>query len=73
MKRLKKNTTSSVFLKRNYSLYKYSLESELLTNLLVKYYNIIIIKRFYPSRWLETLDVMLEKEKGPVLERLQII
>ena len=73
VKRAKKNSTSSIFSKRNYALYKCSLESKLLTNLLVKYYNIIIIKGFYPSRWLETLDVILEKEKEPVLRRLWMI
>ena len=73
VKRAKKNSTLSVFSKRNYSLYKCSLESELLTSLLVKYYNIIIIKGFYSNQWLKILDVMLKKGKGLVLRKLYTI
>ena len=41
--------------------------------MLVKYYNIIIVKGFYPSQWIKILDVMLEKGKGLVLGNLKTI
>jgi len=69
----KKQSLSSVFSKKNYSLYKYSIQSELITELLVKYYNAIIIKEFYSLRWLKTLNIILEKGKGPVLGKLRMI
>ena len=36
----------------------------------MKYYNVIVMKGFYPSRWLKILDIILEKGKRPVLGKL---
>ena len=54
-------------------MHKCRLCSEKLTKLLVVYYNIIINKGFYLSRWLQVLDVMLKKGKGLVLDKLRTI
>ena len=54
-------------------MYKYSLESENIISILLQFYNIIILKEFYLHRWLKVLDVMLDKEKGPILGKLRII
>ena len=51
-------------------MYKYSIESEILTKILIKYYNVIIQKEFYSTRWLKVLDVMLDKGKGPIIGKL---
>ena len=73
VRKLKKQSSSSIFSKRNYSLYKCSIASDLFTNLLVKYYNIIFIKQFYLSHWIKILDIILEKGKGSVLGQLRTI
>ena len=44
-----------------------------MTTLLVQYYNLIIQKQYYPTRWLKTLDVTIEKGKGLVIRKLRII
>ena len=61
VRKAKKQSSSFIFSKHNYSLYKYTINSNLVIALLVKYYNIIIIKEFYPSQQLKILDIILEK------------
>jgi len=73
VKRSKKRSTLSIYSKQNYILYKYTLSSIRLTTLLVQYYNLIIQKQYYPTRWLKTLDVTIEKGKGLVIRKLRII
>ena len=73
MESLKKRSASSIFSSRLYSICKYSLHSEKTANLLVKFCNIIINKCYYPEQWLNILDIMIEKEKGPTLGKLQTI
>ena len=73
VKKSKKRSVSSFFSKRNYAMHKIALINERITNLLVKYYNIIITVQFSPERWLKTLVVMIEKGKGPVLGKLRTI
>jgi len=50
---------------------KCALISTRMTIILITYYNLIIDRQFYLSRWLKTLDVILEKEKGPVVDKLR--
>ena len=54
-------------------MYKMTLTNERMTNLLIKFYNMIIAVQFFPNRWLKTLVVMIEKGKGPVLGKLRTI
>ena len=42
VKKVKRKSTSSIFTKRNYSLYKCAIGSERLTSILIKFYNAII-------------------------------
>ena len=44
-----------------------------MTILLVQYYNLIVQKQYYPTRWLKTLDITIEKGKGPVIRKLRTI
>ena len=59
-----------MFSKRTYATYKCAINSIRMNMILIKYYNTIIKQRFYPKRYLKVLDVMLDKEKGPVLGKL---
>jgi len=73
VKKASKRSASSFFSKRNYAMYKMTLTNERMTNLLIKFYNMIIAVQFFPNRWLKTLVVMIEKGKGPVLGKLRTI
>jgi len=73
VKRSKRMSTSLIFSKINYSIYKCTLLSNQITDILVEYYNIIIQSRFIPNRWLKVLDIILNKGKGSVLEKLRTI
>ena len=59
------------FSKRNHSLCKCALESEKMTNTLVRFYNTIVRKGDYLKTWTKLLAVTLEKEKGPILGKLR--
>ena len=72
VKRSKRMSMSSIFSKRNL-IYKCTFLSNQITDILMKYYNIIIQKRFILSRWLKVLDDMLDKGKGLVLGKLRTI
>ena len=69
----KKNSASSIFSKQTYSIYKCALGSKRMTDILVEFYNIILDKGYYPERWANIVDVMLEKGKGPQLDKLRTI
>ena len=73
LRKSSRKSTSSIFSKRNYSMYKCTIESSRITTMLVDYYNIIIKNNFHPTRWLDILDLILEKGKGPLLGKLRII
>ena len=60
MKRAEKRSASSIFLKRTYVLCKCTLASKRMMRLLVKFYNILIIKQYFPLRQMKLLDVILE-------------
>ena len=71
--RAKKHSASSLFSRRTYSVYKYALESDRMTGILVTILNIFLKRQYYPRRWLKLVDVTLEKGKGPVLGKLRSI
>ena len=73
VKKAKRLSTSLIFSKRNYVMCKLLLHSKRMTKILVQYYNVIMQRNFYPSRWLDVLDVMLDKGKGPIVRRLRTI
>ena len=62
---------SSVFSQRTCSVHECALESEIMTGTLVTFYNLVMRSGRYLKRWLKILDVMLEKGKGPLLEKLR--
>ena len=73
VKSAKKQSVSSIFSSRTYSIYKCTLSSDRMTNILVNFYNIIIKACYYPTRWLDIIDIMIEKGKDPMLRKLQTI
>ena len=54
-------------------MHKCALESDQITSILLRFYNIIIQKEYYLKRWLKVLDVMLKKDKGSVIKKLCVI
>lgn len=66
-------STSLIFSKQTYGVYKMTLSSDKVTNLLIRYYNCIMKAGYYPDRWRRILDVIVEKGKGPILGKLRII
>ena len=73
VRKAKKCSTSSMFSMRDYSVHKSALESELIVEALVQFYNNIIKCNDYPKIWLKVADVMIEKRKGPQLKMLRIL
>jgi len=69
----KKKSISSIFSNRIYSMYKCALSNKRLIIFLVRFYNIIVEKQYFPTRWQKMLDVMIEKNKGPVIGKLRTI
>ena len=70
VKLAKKRSTSLIFYQRNYSIYKYAVESTKMNAILVKFCSIIIEQVHYPRRWLKILDIIIEKGKGLVFGKL---
>ena len=73
VKRAKKQSASSIFSKRTYSVYKCALDSSRMTFILVTLLNIFLRRCFYPSRWIKLSETILEKGKGPVIGKLRNI
>ena len=73
MKNAKKSSTSSMFLRRDYAACKCALECERMIEVLIKFYNIVIKHNHYPKRWLKAVDVMIEKGKGPRIDKLRTL
>ena len=71
VKQAKRRSASSMFSERNYSVCKCALESEKMTNMLMIFYNAMVRKGYCLKRWIKSLAVMLEKEKGPILGKLR--
>ena len=62
-----------MFSKRTYSIYKCTLESTKMTNILVRFYNTVVRKGYYLRHWVKLLAVILEKGKEPIIGKLQMI
>ena len=56
---------------RDYSAHELTLDSEIMANVIVKFYNIIIKFNHYPHRWSKVVDDMIEKVKGPRLKNCE--
>ena len=59
---------SSTFSKRDYSVHNYAIYCERMVDVLVRFYNAMLKYNHFPSRWLNVLDVMIEKGKGKRIE-----
>ena len=73
VKEAKRKSTSSIFSKRDYSVYKCVLKSVRMVKVLVKFYNVITKHKHYPARWLDVIDTMIEKGKGSLVSKLRVI
>ena len=73
VKKSKRKSASSVFSGRTCSVHKCALESEVMTELLVQFYNILLRNGMCLKRWIKLLDIILEKGKGPTLGKLRTI
>ena len=73
MKISKRSSASSIFSKRTYAVYKYALDSKRMTNVLIRFYNLLLRNGYFLKRWLDILDVMIGKGKGLALGKLHII
>ena len=73
MKKAKQISKLLVFSKRMYAICKCALESEKFTKILVRLYNKVIRIGFYPTRQTKIIDVMIEKRKGPRINKLHTI
>ena len=73
VKQSKKRSASSIFSRRTYAVYKCALGSEKMTQILVKFYQIVMRNRYYLKRWEKIVDVILDKGKGMVIGKLRTI
>ena len=73
VKRAKKNSALSKFSNRNYGMCKCTIGSERIAKILIICHNIIIKNQYFLIRWVKTLDIMIEKGKGPMLGKLRTI
>lgn len=70
--RSKVRSCSSVFSKRTHAACKCALHSTRLTQLLVDVHNVMIKEGVYVNIWTKILDIIIEKGKGPILEKLRV-
>ena len=73
VKKSKRCSASSIFSKRTHAACKCALDSERMTEVLVRFYNTLLKNGYFLQRWVDILDVMIEKDKGLVLGKLRII
>ena len=69
----KKNSILSVFLEQTCAAHKLVVENKGFIEVLLMFYNIIIQKGIVLNNWRCVFNAMLDKGKGPVLGKLQII
>ena len=72
VKKSKRRRSSSIFSNRTHAACKCALSSRTMTELLIKFYNVIMEKGLFVERWTRILDTIIEKGKGPVLGKLRI-
>lgn len=73
VKAAKRWSTSSIYSRRTYATYKCLIKSPTLTSLYVRFLNVVIKNKHILARWLDIVDVVLEKGKGPRVDKLRII
>ena len=73
IKKSKKRSVSSVFSKRAHVVCKMVIDNDEFLEILILFYNLVIIKGIVLDRWRNTIDAMLDKGKGPLLGKLRII
>ena len=73
VKRSKRSSALSMFSQRTCAAYECTLDAERMTDVSVSCYNLLMKNGHFPKRWLDVLDVMIEKSKGMALGKLRII
>ena len=73
VKRSKTRSASSIFSKRTYVVYKCTLQSSRMTTILVTFYNTLFKQACYSERWLNVVETILEKGKGPIIGKLRTL
>ena len=73
VKQSKRRSTSSMFSKKYCSVCKCAMNCERMVKVLVRFYNIITKHNQFPSRWLDALDVMIEKGKSNKINKLRVM
>ena len=68
-----KRSSSLISSNRAYPIYKCAINSPKINFILESYYNTIVKVKFYSTRWLKILDVMIEKGKSPTIGKLRTI
>ena len=72
-KQFKRRGTSSIFSKIDYSVCKCVMNCERMAKVVARFYNEMIKHNYFPSRWLDVLDVTIEKVKGSKTNKLRVI
>ena len=72
MKQLKRRSTSKKFCKRDYSAHKCATHCERMIKVLVRHFIVMLKHKYFPSRWLDVLDVMTENWKVHKINKLRI-
>ena len=72
-KQSKRRSASSIFSKRDYSVCKCAMCCERTVKVLLRFYNVMIKHNHFPSRYLDMLDVMIEKGKGNKINKLRVM
>ena len=67
------NSSSLIFSKQAYTIYKILLCRDYITMLLFRFYNVLIKRKYFILRWIKILDIIMEKGKGLILGKLRII
>ena len=73
VRQAKRKSTSSLFSKITYPVYKCLIHSDELTDLFIRFLNITIKNGHICKKWLDIVDVILEKRKGSRFDKIRII
>ena len=73
VKQSKKTSTLLIFSKQTYRVNECTLKYKKFTKMLLKFYNTVIKNEYRLDRWNNIVEVILEKGKGPLINKLRII
>ena len=62
-----------MFSKRDYSVCECAINSDRMVKVLVKFCNVIIKHNHFLTRWLDVLDVMIEKGNGNKINEIRVM